>query len=91
MPENAAVPTAPPWPWPARLILSALYSIALGASLMAARSVSIGMIAPDVIDARESPYNDIVVTRRGNLVTLAFRHRSRVYTESTVNLAIRSS
>jgi len=74
------------WPWRARLIPSAAYLIALAASLLASRAVATGMIAPDVIEARESQYNDIEVTRRGERVTLGFRHHSRVYSESTVNL-----
>jgi len=71
---------------PARLILSAAYLVALGLSLLASRAVAMGMTAPDVIDARESQYNDIEVTRRGELVALGFRHQSRVFNESTVNL-----
>jgi len=70
----------------ARLILSAAYLLALGLSLLASRAVAMGMTAPDVIDARESQYNDIEVTRRGEFVALGFRHQSRVFNESTVNL-----
>ena len=80
------VRTVAAWSGRARLILSAAYLIALAASLLASRTVAAGLIAPDVIDARESQYNDIEVTRRGELVTLGFRHHSRVYNESTVNL-----
>jgi spermidine synthase len=85
VPENAALRT-PAWSWSARLILSAAYLIALGLSLLVSRAVTMGMTAPDVIDARESQYNDIEVTRRGGLVTLGFRHHSRIYNESAVDL-----
>jgi spermidine synthase len=69
-----------------RVLVSALYVALLAGSLFASRAVTLAVTAPDVLESRQTQYNDIQVTRRGELVTLAFRHRSRAYNESTVNL-----
>jgi spermidine synthase len=75
-----------PWSWRSRLLLSAVYLTLVAAALLASRAADVAMFAPDVIDSRESQYNDIQVIRRGEVVTLAFRYETRVYTESAFNV-----
>ena len=74
------------WSWPWQVLVSVVYVALLAASLLASRAVTLAVTAPDVLESRESQYNDILVTRRGELVTLAFHHQARAYNESTVNL-----
>ena len=73
------------WSWRGRLWLSALYLTLLAGSLGASSVVTARRNAPDVIDFRESQYNDIQVVRRGEMLTLAFRHERHAYSESIVN------
>lgn len=68
-----------------RGIISSVYLLTVFASILLSRATGQTLLSPDVIEARPSLYNDIVVMRQGPYLTLGFGHGDRRYVESTVH------
>jgi spermidine synthase len=68
-----------------RGVVSGAYLLAVLASILLSRATGQTLLSPDVVEARPSLYNDIVVMRQGPYLTLGFGHGDRRYVESTVH------